>query len=136
MAKTNSLQGMSIADLEKHIARRRGEIQKLSRERAKLKSRMDKIDSRITAMGGSVDGETAGRVSRGKSLVATLEEVLRRAGKPLPVGALVEGALDAGYQSSSPQFRSIVNQALIKARGKFESVERGVYGLQKPVKEE
>ena len=49
----------------------------------------------------------------------------------MSVPDIVEGVQAAGYKSSSPNFRGIVNQTLIKERKKFQSVSRGVYAMKK-----
>ena len=49
-----------------------------------------------------------------------------RPGKPIRVGEILDGVLESGYRSTSPNFRAIVNQTLIKAK-QFVATSRGVY---------
>ena len=53
--------------------------------------------------------------------------MLSAASEPLKVGAIVDGVLEAGYHTSSDNFRGIVNQTLIKERRRFVSAGRGLY---------
>jgi len=61
-----------------------------------------------------------------------MEDVLKSAGKPLPVSEILQRVQSSGYRSSSPNFRAIVNQTLIKERKRFQPTgTRGVYQLKK-----
>jgi hypothetical protein len=53
-----------------------------------------------------------------------------KGGKPMKVGDITDAAQKAGYRSNSANFRSIVNQTLIKDK-RFSSAGRGVYQLKK-----
>ena len=61
------------------------------------------------------------------NLVQTLKRVLSH--KPLSVTEAAEAALKAGYRTTSPSFRQIVNSALIRS-GEFERVVRGQYRVK------
>jgi hypothetical protein len=130
--------GLSISQLKSLLVSQTSELKKLHKQRAGLQSQIDKVDARIAKLNGAAGGGghrgggggTRTRAKNKKSLVDTLKEVLSK-GKPLPVGEIVEGVLATGYKSSSPNFRAIVNQTLIKERKSFASAGRGVYGLKK-----
>jgi hypothetical protein len=51
-------------------------------------------------------------------------------GKPMRVGDITDAVHNAGYRSSSANFRGIVNQTLIKDK-RFVAPERGLYQLRK-----
>jgi len=51
-------------------------------------------------------------------------------GKAMSAGDITAAALKRGYKTTSANFRSIVNQALIKDR-RFGSARRGLYQLKK-----
>ena len=76
-------------------------------------------------------GRPAGRRGRpkgsggGKSLVQSLHGVLR--GKTMGVAEVSDAVQAAGYKTSSANFRTIVNQALINNPDKFRKVARGQY---------
>ena len=126
---------MSIAQLEQLLAGRRQELNEKQREHAKLLARLHELELDIRRLGGS-----AGRRGRGgggggtrarneKSLLETLEDVLKN-GKPMKVGDIADAAQKSGYRSNSANFRSIVNQTLIKDK-RFTSAGRGLYQMKK-----
>jgi hypothetical protein len=126
---------MSIAQLEQILAGRKAELNQKQREHSKLLARLQQLEGEIRQLGGS-----AGRRGRGgfgggsrarneKSLLETLEDVLK-AGKPMKVGDIADAAQKTGYRSNSANFRSIVNQTLIKDK-RFSSAGRGLYQLKK-----
>lgn len=90
---------------------------------------------------GGGDGAAAaapGRPRRGRrgkrprnemNLVDALRQVLN--GKTLSVTDVAQAVQDAGYKTVSPNFRTIVNQALLTNRGTFTKVSRGMYTAKK-----
>lgn len=127
-----ALAGMTISRLESMLNQQRSKKKDLLKERTKLLAQLDKLDRQIASVdgaGGSVS--SSGRARNSMSLVATLESVLEKAPKGMSVSDILGAVQAAGYKSSSPNFRGIINQTLIKERKKFVSVERGVYALKK-----
>jgi hypothetical protein len=125
---------LSIAQLEAMLESRRAKLGKLERLREGLQKRLAALDAEIAAHGGSVSAAGIGRRRRGRahnarSLPDTIADVLNHHGK-LKVSELVKAILATGYKTNSANFRSIVNQALIKDRKRFGAVERGVYALK------
>ncbi len=126
--------GISIAQLVQMLAGQRTELARKQKERKKLMTRLDRLDAEIRALGGDGRGGRGGAGGRGRtrnqhSLIETLEMVLK-GGKPMRVGEIAEAAQRGGYRSNSANFRSIVNQTLIKD-SRFNSTGRGVYQLKK-----
>ena len=122
--------GFSIQQLKQLLKSRQSQVQKLERRRAKLARKLNAVDERIRALGGT--GGQAGRGSRPRnevSLIEAIESVLK-GGKSLKVGDIAEAVQASGYRSNSANFRGIVNQTLIKDK-RFTSTSRGVYGLKK-----
>ena len=69
-----------------------------------------------------------GRRGRGRNaanLVDSLASVI--AGKTLSVSELADAVQTAGYKTSSANFRTIVNQALLANPKTFKKVARGQY---------
>ncbi len=128
-----ALAGLSIAQLQKYVAAKKNEYAELNRERSKLQAKIAKIDAKLAAIGGSSvgGGKPGGRAKNAKSLVATIVELLEKAPKGMGVGDILQGVEDSGYRSTSPNLRSMINQALIKEKKKFSKIDRGVYGLKK-----
>jgi hypothetical protein len=121
--------GLSILELEELLQERRSAVQKLHKQRADLQKKLDLVDREIIRLGGSTVPRTAGgRVRNEVSLVAAMEGVLK--GKPpMSVGEILEAVLAGGYQSTSANFRGIINQTLIKEK-QFKAVGRGVYTVK------
>jgi hypothetical protein len=132
MPRPPSLSNLSIAQLERIIDSRRSEISRLERSRAKLARKLNQLDSKIDLLGGSARGRNgaAGRVRNDKSLPEMLVGVLSRGGKPMGVGEIAAAVRAGGYKTNSANFRSIVNQTLIKDK-RFASSARGMYQLKK-----
>lgn len=121
---------LSLAALERLIAKRRHEIDRLLRRRRKLEGKIDRIDQQIAAMGGNAAavGRRGSRPRNAVSLIEAIVTVLEKAGKPLGVPEITEKVLATGYRSTSSAFKSIVNQTLIKDK-QFKNTARGIYGL-------
>jgi hypothetical protein len=130
-----ALNAMSISRLENLLLAQKQKKSDLLRERKKIASQLAKIDAKIAGIDGksaALGGLTpSGRVRNAKSLVATMIEILEKNPKGLSVGDLMKAVLDSGYQSTSDNFRNIINQNLITQKKRFTSVERGVYALKK-----
>jgi hypothetical protein len=126
---------MSIAQLEQILAGRRAELNQKQREHGKLLARLQQLESDIRRLGGAPGKRGRGgglggtRARNDKSLIETLEGVLK-GGKPMRVGDIADAAQKTGYRSNSANFRSIVNQTLIKDK-RFASAGRGLYQLKK-----
>lgn len=121
--------GFSITQLEKMLDDQRSKLNGLTRARAKLQKRLDALDSRISSLGGptGAGGRARNKVSLNDSIVA----VLTRSGSAMSVGDIVDRVLARGYATTSPNFRSIVNQALIKDERFAKAGVRGSYQLKK-----
>ena len=139
MARGRPRKQPSIADLQEQLRTQRGRRGKLVNERKKLMAKVEHLDREIAAldggeMNGSAEGASNGRVGgyqrrNAKKLPDVIADVLKKSGKPMKVSAIVEAVEGAGYQSSSANFRGIVNQALIKD-DRFSSSERGSYQMK------
>ncbi|HMO24947.1 MAG TPA: hypothetical protein PKB10_01630 [Tepidisphaeraceae bacterium] len=128
MARPKALESLSLSAINKLMREKQQQLAELRKSRRELQSKLDKIDRRIDALsGGKSGGSTRGRNSI--SLPEAVHQVLAH-GKAMPVGDIMEGVLAKGYRSTSPQFRAIVNQVLIKDK-RFTKVDRGVYQLKK-----
>ena len=132
MARPKAGSNLSISQLESILSSRRADLQQLNKEHARLRGQLVDVERKIAALGGKPGrGERlytgSGRVRNEKSLVETLDLVLSAATAPMRVGDIVDGVLQAGYHTSSDNFRGIVNQTLIKERRRFASAGPGLY---------
>ncbi|HZW05486.1 MAG TPA: hypothetical protein VFF65_00055, partial [Phycisphaerales bacterium] len=92
-------------------------------------AKVAKIDAMIAALGGpSGGGRGAGRRGRGSN-DATLADYLRRAltGNTMGVTEVADAVQKIGYKTNSPNFRTIVNAALMAKKNGFKRVARGKY---------
>ena len=129
----------SIAELQQMIREQRAHRTGIIRERRDLQKRLDQIDRELAMLDGSRRGGRGGRgrgMGRGRrrarnemSLPEAMEAVLKKAGKPMRVGDIVDAVRRVGYRSTSANFRGIVNQTLIKDQ-RFKSSSRGMYQLK------
>lgn len=124
--RRSSLSRISVEDLNRELRRRHGQAGRLVRKRDKLAVRLAALDDEIAGLGVTVRAGGAGRTRPRNEL--TLVEALGKVldGKTMSVTEVAEAVQVAGYQTSSPSFRTIVNQTLI-ASGKFKRVGRGQY---------
>ena len=120
---------LTIAQLESLLQGRRSELTKLERQRGKLVRKLAQLDSRISALGGGRGG-AGGRAQNKMSLNDMIISVLGKSGKAMGVGDIESAVRAGGYRSNSANFRSIVNQSLIKDK-RFASAGRGLYQLKK-----
>lgn len=127
-----SLAKMSVSQLQAELNRRARSTRGLHKRREKLLAKLSELDQQILAAGGSLNGGGVGRGGPGRrraqnsmSLVEALAKVLK--GKTMSVTEAAAAAQKAGYVTTAENFRTIVNQALIKHTDKFKKVERGQY---------
>jgi hypothetical protein len=101
------------------------------KERDRAQQRLQTIERQIARVAGrGMSNGGGGRVRNPASLVQTMENILKSSSKPMPVGDITEAVLKTGYKTNSANFRSIVNQTLIKEK-QFSSAGRGLYQLKK-----
>lgn len=132
MAKrsTGGLAGVSVSDLRRELAKRGRRVGTLERKRDRLLAKVHALNSQIGEFGGATRAmvaAAAGGRSRPRNeanLVESLQKVLTD--KTMSVTEVSEAVQKAGYATTSPNFRTIVNQALI-ASGKFKRMGRGLY---------
>lgn len=129
MAKRNSsLSVLSVNDLRRELGRRQRRVGALIKKRDRLMSKVRELDQTIAELGGIARGGSfVGARKRPKNetnLVEALVKVL--SGKTMSVTEVADAVQKAGYATTSPSFRTIVNQTLINS-GKFKRVSRGQY---------
>lgn len=123
-----ALSAVSFRDLRKEMARRQRRVGGLMRRRDRFMTKVRALDAQISELGGAVGG--AGMISVRKrpknemNLVQSLSQVLKD--KTMSVTEVAEAVQKFGYQTTSPSFRTIVNQTLINS-GKFKRISRGKY---------
>ena len=133
MARTKSsrrgLAGMSMEALEAELRRRQGAVKGLMKRYENSVAKTARLAAEIQKLGGSVSGASlsGGRRTRPRnemSLIGALAQVLK--GKEMSVTEAADAVRAAGYTSHAANFRTMVNQSLIKGN-QFKKVSRGVY---------
>lgn len=118
------LVGLTVHDLRAELARRQRTLSHLQRRRENLAAKLRDLDKQIAAAGGLLGGGRR-RPRNEKNLVDALQEALT--GKTFSVTDLSEEVQRRGYMTTSPSFRTIVNQTLINHPDRFKRVARGQY---------
>jgi hypothetical protein len=132
MAKRSSgggggVSALTVSDLRRELIRRERRVGGLVRRRERLLAKVRELESQIVEHGGSARGGGLALRKRPKNemnLVEALSKVL--SDKVMSVTDVSQAVQDAGYKTTSPSFRTIVNQTLINS-GRFKRVERGKY---------
>lgn len=125
---------ISVMDLQRELARRQRAAGSLMKKRDRLASKLEALDTQIAALGataglrrGATGGGLRRRPKNDSNLVEALQKLLDN--KTMGVTDITEAVQRAGYQTTSPSFRTIVNQTLINS-GKFKRVSRGQYTVK------
>lgn len=117
---------MPIAELQAELQRRERGIRKLERRRERLLKEMAQVDSELAAVGAlSSTGGIRRRPRNEMNLVDSLAKVLK--GKTMSVTDVTRAVQQAGYMTTAANFRTIVNQALIREKKVFKKIARGQY---------
>jgi hypothetical protein len=128
MAK-RGLTGLSLPELQREIRRRERRVSGLITKRDRLIQRVEAIDREIISNGGNVSGR-GGRVSlrrrprNDSNLADALVDILKNT--EMSVTDVAQAVQNAGYVTTSPNFRTIVNQTLLKD-SRIKKVRRGIY---------
>lgn len=123
-----SLSNMSLSDIRREVARRERYVGTLERRKQRLLRKLDALAAQITANGGS-NGHIQGSGKRTRArnevnLIDALAQTLK--GKTMSVTEAAEAVQSNGYKTTSPNFRTMVNAALLNKR-RFKRIERGRY---------
>ncbi|MBN8644206.1 MAG: hypothetical protein HUU19_15170 [Phycisphaerales bacterium] len=125
MAKS-SLNKLSTSDIQAELRRRERGVGKLQRQRERLVEKLAALDAQLLEMGASA-GATRRRARNSMTLLDALEKMLT--GNVMGVTEVADAVQKAGYRTTSPNFRTIVNQTLIKDK-RFKRVGRGKYTVK------
>ncbi len=113
---------MSTAELQAELRRRERGLSSLIKKRERAAARLEEIDREIASLGGAAMGRK--RAKNDQPLADALVDSLT--GTTLSVTEVAQAVQHAGYRTTSPNFRTIVNQTLIKDK-RFKRVGRGQY---------
>jgi hypothetical protein len=123
--KGRSLAVLSVSELQAEISRRQRGVSRLVARRDRLVAKVRALEAEIVEAGGTLGGGLGRkRPKNDMNLVQALSKALD--GKTMSVTEVAEAVQRQGYKTTSPSFRTIVNQTLINS-GKFRRVSRGQY---------
>lgn len=122
--RSGSLASLPMSHLHAEIRRRQRGVGALVRRRDKVAAKLAQLDAKIRELGGAAGGGRT-RPSNSMSLVEALHKTL--SGKTMGVTEAAEAVRKNGYNTNAANFRTMVNQALIKHKNKFKKVDRGQY---------
>jgi hypothetical protein len=133
-ASGGGVANMSVEDLQRELHKRQRGMSAMMKKRERMVAKLKELDAEIVAMGGKIGplGPVMGlggrrRPKNDSNLIEALMKLLD--GKTMSVTTIAEEVQKAGYQTTSVNFRTIVNQTLINS-GKFKRVGRGQYTLK------
>jgi hypothetical protein len=119
------LGGMTTEALQAELKRRERHLKQLHKKREKLLTQLQEVDAQIVAEGGSVTGGvTRKRFRNDSNLADALVDLLKT--QTLTVTEATSKVQEAGYRTTAANFRTIVNQTLIRDK-RFKRVSRGKY---------
>ena len=117
---------MSTAELQAELQRRERNVRRLERRRERLIEDLAEVEQALAAEGAlSATGGIRRRPRNEMNLVDSLATVLK--GKEMSVTEVTQAVQQAGYMTTAANFRTIVNQALIRENKRFKKVSRGRY---------
>lgn len=138
-----SLRSLSTSALLAEVRRREHSINAMIRERDTLAARLTSLEDEIAALMGDAPARTSSR-SAGKRTAkrgrrgstgrvrpkndGTLEDALVKTltDKVMGVNEVAAAVIDAGYKTNAENFRTIVNQCLIRST-RIKKISRGKY---------
>ncbi len=126
-APRSGLGRVSTDALARELSRRQQTVRRLERRRDKLAEELEQIERELGELGG-LGGVSIGGVRKrprnDANLADSLVKVLKT--KTMTVTEVADAVRQAGYRTSAENFRTIVNQTLIKDK-RFKRVSRGRY---------
>ena len=118
---------LSTNELERELSRRQTAARRLERKRERLVEQLEEVERELSELGG-LGGISIGGVRKRPrnemNLADSLAKVLKT--KTMSVTEVTDAVQKAGYRTSAANFRTIVNQTLIKDN-RFKKVSRGQY---------
>lgn len=129
----SDLTQISTSELTAEIRRRERRLQSLRLKRESMLTRLADLDAEITSQERGLG--QAGQVARKRGVVRRprnklrLVDALEKAldGRTMSVTEVADFVQREGYRTTSPNFRTIVNQTLIGYKTRFKRVSRGQY---------
>ncbi|MBM4107471.1 MAG: hypothetical protein FJ255_01440 [Phycisphaerae bacterium] len=127
-AGSRGLSGTPTDQLRRELSKRSRRLPGLRRRLDGLRARVAELEVEIASLGGDGGVSASGGRKRPKNdltLVDALHKLLK--GQRMTVTQATAEVQKAGYRTSAENFRTIVNQTLIRFKNRFKKLSRGVY---------
>jgi hypothetical protein len=126
-ARSSPLSSLATAELERELGRRQGQVRTLERRRDRIAEQLSEVEAELAKL-GALGGVTVNGVRKRPRNDANLADSLVKAlkNKTMSVTEAADAVRKAGYRTSADNFRTIVNQTLIKDK-RIKRVSRGQY---------
>lgn len=114
--------------LARELNRRQKVASQLEAKRTNLLAEVADLEREIREYGGSLEGKAlrgSPQSGRSTTLPQALAQLLK--GRTMSVTDAAQAVQKAGYKTNSPNFRTIVNAAVLKRTDLFRRVARGQY---------
>jgi hypothetical protein len=130
MAKTAGV--MSVAELEQILEDRKVKAMDLGKRREELQKQLDEIDRQILEVMGDnrVIRRRRRRLKNEMSLRSHVLELLGKSKKGYSMADLTAKIMEAGYKSSSRNFRNVLYQCLYNTEGVTFDQASGCYKMK------
>lgn len=126
----DELSGLSVMALQAELARRERQLASYQRRRSKLLDELEVIEREMSQLGSLGAGGRRGGGPRARNSETLVDAIASTLGNStMGVNELVDAVQRNGYRTTSPNFRTIVNQTLIKHTDRFKRVSRGQYAV-------
>ncbi|HET6423154.1 MAG TPA: hypothetical protein VFG20_05690 [Planctomycetaceae bacterium] len=126
---------ISVAELEKQLLARKGQLEELLQRKSALQAQLIEIDQEIAVMRGSqaasaYSAAARGRLANEKSLREYVTDILSRSKRGMSLADLSVKVLAAGYRTESNNFRNVLYQCLYNTKDVYHDEKSGTYRLR------
>ena len=130
MAKTAGV--LSVAELEQILETRKVKAIELGKRREELQKQLDEIDQQILEVMGDnrIIKRRRRRLKNEMSLRSHVLELLGKSKKGFSMADMTRKITEAGYKSSSRNFRNVLYQCLYNTEGVTFDQESGCYKMK------
>lgn len=127
---------MSVAELQRILEMKTGQLGGLRTKREKLQAELEKIDEQIQQLSGGAEGSGATvrrrrrRIKNEKPLYEYVVGVLQKNKKGLTLSDLSAKVIESGYRTKSRNFNNVLYQCVFKSENIAHDRSTGTYALQ------
>lgn len=124
--------GLSVAELEQILEDRKSKAVELGRRREELQLELDEIDRQLLELMGDnrVIRRRRRRLKNEMSLRSHVKELLGKSRKGYSMADLTTKIMEAGYKTSSRNFRNVLYQCLYNTEGVVFDPASGCYRIR------